>query len=75
MLNKTQKDTGRENRTSKDYYDLTEEASKRPGSEEATVAARQAESDDIHEETTQGPVDRPEGDNWGENKVAVSDDD
>jgi len=35
---------------SKRNFDLTEEASKRPGDENATSAARQAESDDVNEE-------------------------
>lgn len=52
-----------------DYNDLTEEASKRTG---GAKQARQAENDDIHEETTQGPVSTPQGDDWGENKVATS---
>ena len=75
MQEKGKMNTGRENKSSKDYYDMTEEASKRPDGEEANVAARQAESDDINEETTQSRVDGPKGDSWGENKVAVSDDD
>ena len=57
--------TGRANKSSKDYYDLTEEASKRPGGEEATIAARQAESDDIHAETTSSRVDSTEGGQLG----------
>lgn len=41
-------------------YDLSEEASRRPG-EGATEAARQAESDEVNEETGLGPVDSKEG--------------
>ena len=52
-----------------DYYDMSEEASKRPDS---TQQARQSESDDLNEETTQGSVSSPKGDHWGENKVATS---
>ena len=51
----------------KPYYDLTEEGSKRPGGEEATSAAREAENNN-------GP-NKTQGDEWAENKVAVSDDD
>ena len=60
------------NKGSADYYDMSEEASKRLG---GTQQARQSESDDLNEETTQGPVSSPEGDHWGENKVATSLDD
>jgi hypothetical protein len=57
-----------------EHYDLTEEASKRPGQSGATEAARRAESDDANEETNIGSVNTPAGDNWAENKVATSDD-
>jgi hypothetical protein len=40
------------------HFDLTE-ASKRDGGEEATIAARQAESDDANEETNTGAVNLP----------------
>ena len=66
-------DKNSSNTPPKEHFDLTEEASKRPGSEAATEAARQAESDDSNEETGLGKVDGPDG--WVENKVAVSDDD
>ncbi|HEU4473070.1 MAG TPA: hypothetical protein VFR58_18390 [Flavisolibacter sp.] len=49
-------------------YDLSEEASKRPEGEKATIEARQAESDDVGA----GPVDRPEGDSAAENRVSTS---
>ena len=60
------------NKTSTDYYDMTEESSKRSS---GTQQARQAESDDVNEETTQRPVSSPEGDHWGQNKIATSLDD
>jgi hypothetical protein len=59
--------------TAADYYDLSAEASKRPHG--GTEEARQAESDDINEESTQGPVSSPKGDDWAENKIATSLDD
>jgi hypothetical protein len=49
-------------------YDLTEAGSLRE-SEAATRAAREAESDDASENLVRGPVDRPGGDRWGENKL------
>jgi len=51
-------------------YDLSEEASRRPG-EGATEAARQAESDDANEETGLGPVDSEKG-GPAENRVTTS---
>jgi len=57
------------NKSSADYYDMTEENSKQSDS---TQQARQSESDDINEESTQGAVSSPKGDNWGENKVSTS---
>ena len=56
------------------HFDLSEESSKRPEGEAATVAARQSESDDINEESGLGPVDGP-GDSYGENRVSTSLDD
>jgi hypothetical protein len=58
-----------------DYYDITEKASTRNHSSSETEQARQFESDDINEETTQGPVSSPSGDSWAENKVSTSLDD
>jgi hypothetical protein len=57
----------------KGHFDLSEEGSRR-GSEQATTAARQAESDDINEELGTGPVNN-NNDEWVENKVATSLDD
>lgn len=53
-------------------YDLTEEASKRGGDEEATTVARNLESDDSNEETNLGQVPGPDGDSNGENRVTTS---
>ena len=67
---------GGENRPgTKPYYDLTEEASKRPGGEEATDAAREAETLDDFNGENNNVLSKPQGDDWAENKVAVSDDD
>jgi hypothetical protein len=55
----------------KQPFDLSEEASRRD-SEQGTAAARQAESDDISEGSALGNTPTPEGDNYGENKVATS---
>ena len=52
-------------------YDLTEEASKRPGDEEASSIARQIEGDDINEETNSGQVNAPDDDDV-ENEVWTS---
>jgi hypothetical protein len=52
-------------------FDLSEEASRRD-SEDATAAARQAESDDMFEGSGLGNMPSPEGDSDGENKVATS---
>jgi hypothetical protein len=52
-------------------FDLTEEASKRPGSDGASSAARAAESDDVNEERNTGPVNSP-NDKDVENEVATS---
>lgn len=60
---------------SADYYDLSKEASKRPGINGGAEQARQLESDDLNEETTQGSISLPSGDSWGENKVSTSLDD
>lgn len=54
----------------KAYYDLTEEASKRPGGEEATRQARIAENDDAGQGTITGT-----NTHYTENKVATSLDD
>jgi len=62
------------NQTSKNYKDLTEESSRHSHNEE-TTAARFAESDDVNEETTQGSVSKPDGDEWAENKLSTSLDD
>jgi hypothetical protein len=59
------------NKSSADYYDMTEEASKRP-QQGGTQEARQSESDDLNEEASQGPVSSPSGDSWAENKVSTS---
>ncbi|HYH14102.1 MAG TPA: hypothetical protein VD794_02715 [Flavisolibacter sp.] len=58
-----------------DYYDMTEDASKRPQQSSGAQQSRQAESDDLNEETTQGSISSPSGDNWSENKVSTSLDD
>lgn len=55
---------------SQKYFDLSEEASKRPGNERTTVA-RQAESDDVKEESNTGPVNSPD-DKTTENEVWTS---
>jgi hypothetical protein len=60
-------------RGSGQYYDLTEEASKRPEGEEATTALRMAENDDVNEENGAGPVNRPD-DTFVDNKVPTLDD-
>ena len=52
-------------------FDLSEEASRRD-SEDATAAARQAESDDMFEGSGLGNMPSPKGDSVGENKVATS---
>jgi hypothetical protein len=52
-------------------FDLTEEASKRQGGEEASSVARQLESDDVNEETAAGSVNSPD-DNDVENEVWTS---
>jgi hypothetical protein len=46
----------KENRSPEKHFDLTEEASKRDEDEAATVAARQAESDNANEEINAGSV-------------------
>jgi len=38
---------------------LSEEARKRPGGEQSTIAARQAETDDLNEEAKSGPANSP----------------
>lgn len=58
-----------------DYYDMTEDASERAQSDGGTAQARQLESDDVNEETAQGPVSSPSNDNWAVNKIATSLDD
>lgn len=63
------------NKGSADYYDMTEESSKRPQRHGGTQEARQVESDDLNEENTQGPISTPKDDNWGNNKVTTSLDD
>ena len=55
------------------FVDLTEEASKR-SDEEATIIARNLESDDFNP-GGQGPISSPEGDSAAESKVATSIDD
>lgn len=55
--------------------DLTQESSSRAEGGQATLEARMAENDDANGGSNIGPVDSPEGDQWAENKVAVSDDD
>ena len=55
-----------------EYYDMTEEASKRPQHNSSTEQARQLESDDINEESIQGPISTPNGDKWDNNKVSTS---
>jgi ribosomal protein L1 len=50
----------KENRSPEKHFDLTEEASKRDEDEAATVAARQAESDNANEETNAGSVNLPD---------------
>lgn len=62
------------NKGSADYYDMTEEASKRSTNAD-TQQAWQSESDDLNEETTQGSISTPKDDNWGQNKVTTSLDD
>ncbi len=57
------------------HFDLSEESSKRPEGEAATIAARQSESDDLNEETGRGPVDSPDDSFFGENKLSTSLDD
>jgi len=59
---------------SQEHFDFMEEASKRPGGEEATIAGREAESDDMNEETNAGRVNSPE-DDIVENEVSTSLDD
>lgn len=54
------------------HYDLTEEASKRPESSDATTIARQVENDDINEETNIGSFNSPDRDFTGENRIATS---
>jgi len=54
------------------HFDLTEEASKRPGGTESTSTARQEENDDINEETNIGNVNDPDRDFAGENRIATS---
>ena len=61
----------KENPSPEKHFDLTEEASKRDGGEAATVAARQAESDDANEETNTGSVSLP-GRRDAENRVWTS---
>jgi hypothetical protein len=46
----------KENRPPEEHFDLTEKASKRDEDEAATVAARQAESDNANEEINAGSV-------------------
>ena len=60
------------NKGSADYYDMSEDTSKRPYPNDGTQEVRHAENDDINEERTQGPVDTPAGDDWAENKVSTS---
>ena len=55
------------------YRDLTEEASKRKN-EEATVEARQLESDDISEKSGNDSTSS-DNDDWAEDKVSTSLDD
>jgi hypothetical protein len=50
----------KENPYPEKHFDLTEEASKRDEDEAATVAARQAESDNANEETNAGSVNLPD---------------
>ncbi len=53
-------------------FDLTEQASQR-GEEEATGAARQAESDDLYSGGSGlNNTPSPEGDSAGENRVTTS---
>lgn len=59
---------------SQQQYDLSEEGSKR-GSDNATAAARQAESDDLYDGPGLATTPTPEGDDAAENKVATSLDD
>ena len=67
MSEAASKDNPRENQ----HFDLSEEASKCPGGEEATVAARQAENDDLNEDTNNGPANAP-NDQDVENEVWTS---
>jgi len=57
-----------ENNRNKAPYDLSEEASKRGGDEEATQIARREESDDVGF----GQTDSPEGDEIAENRVTTT---
>lgn len=56
---------------SQQQYDMSEEGSKL-ASEEATVSARQAESDVLYESPGLATTPTPEGDDDAENKVATS---
>jgi hypothetical protein len=60
----------REKSSSRQPFDLTEEASRRED-EKATTIARRVESDDVNEETNIGPVNEPTEDKV-ENRVATS---
>lgn len=55
----------------KEPYDLTEEASKRRD-DASTCIAREAESDDVNENTGLGNVVSPDEDEAGENRVSTS---
>ncbi len=74
MQTRNNPSSDRDEKSSKEYYDMTEDASRRPGGEDATKAARNAESDDANEETNLGTVDQQD-DDWTENKVSTSLDD
>lgn len=45
---------------------MTKDASLRPQTDSSTEQARQLESDDVNEETAQGPISSPPEDNWAE---------
>ncbi len=53
------------------HYDLSEESSKRPEGEEATIAARQAESDDLGDGSG-GDTTSSSGGFFGESRVSTS---
>src|SRR4051812_22475749 len=50
--------------SSKKPYDLSGEASRRPGDDPATSISRELESDDVNEQTISSQVNTPDDDEW-----------